>query len=58
MATGLTDKMLLLPIRINTIVLNNIKRSFMTKSHGLMYSNVNQITIKHAKDDQFIPIFK
>jgi len=50
--------MLLLPIRINTIVLNNIKRNFMTKSYGLMYSNVNQVTTKHAKDDQFIPIYK
>lgn len=50
--------MLLLPTRINTIVLNNIKRSFMTKSYGLMYSNVNQVTVKHTKDDQFIPIYK
>lgn len=30
----------------------------MTKSYGLMYSNVNQVTIKHAKDDKFIPIYK
>ncbi|CAI6362365.1 unnamed protein product [Macrosiphum euphorbiae] len=30
----------------------------MTKSYGLMYSNVNQDTIKHAKDDQFIPVYK
>ncbi|KAL5233208.1 hypothetical protein ACI65C_000618 [Semiaphis heraclei] len=50
--------MLLLPKCINTMVLNNIKRSFMTKSYGLMYSNVNQVTNKHAKDDEFIPIYK
>ncbi|CAH1736410.1 transmembrane protein 186 [Aphis gossypii] len=49
--------MLLLPRCINTIVLNNIKRSFMTKSCGLMHSNVNQVTIKDAKDDKFIPIY-
>lgn len=49
--------MLLLPRCINTIVLNNIKRSFMTKSCGLMHSNVNQVNIKDAKDDKFIPIY-
>jgi len=30
----------------------------MTKSYGLMYSNINKVTIKQAKDDQFIPIYK
>lgn len=30
----------------------------MTKSYGLMYSNVKRVTIKDAKDDQFTPIFK
>ncbi|XP_026806597.1 transmembrane protein 186 [Rhopalosiphum maidis] len=50
--------MILLPRCINTIVLHNIKRSFMTKSCGLMHSNVNQVTIKDAKDDKFVPIYK
>jgi len=30
----------------------------MTKSYGLMCSNVNQVTIKHAEDNKFIPIYK
>jgi len=50
--------MLLFPKCINTIALNYMKRGFMIKSYGLMYSNVNQITNKNAKDDQFIPIYK
>lgn len=40
------------------VVLNNVKRSFMAKSYGLMYPKSNQIINNDVENKQFIPIFK
>jgi hypothetical protein len=40
------------------IVLNNIKRNFITNPYGLMCSKTNQIIDNDVESKQFIPIFK
>lgn len=50
--------MLLLPKHINSILLNNIKKSFMIKSCGLMCTKVNKVSDQNNDNKEFIPIFK
>lgn len=48
----------MLPKYINSILLNNIKRSIATKSYSLTSHKTNQIINNDVENKQFIPIFK
>lgn len=51
--------MLLLSKHINTVLFNNIKRSFMTKSCDLMCTQINKIAQQNTDSkEEFVSIFK